>query len=202
MKKTSWLLLITIFALALLAAYNGTLEQNGARTAIRFLALGGFFLLCLSLIMGPLAVLWPKMFIELIESRRAVGIGAFIFLSLHFILAFSLYFGWNFGFVTSDFALVLATPGMLILFALTITSCDWAIQKLGMKNWKRVQYFIYLLFAISFAHFLLKASGPAFLPAPFPAWNLAEATMVLLGIMAIILQIAGFLERQKRASSG
>jgi len=200
MKKTSWLLLISIFAICLLAAYGGTLGQSGSKTMIRFLALGGFFLLCISLMLGPLAVLLPRIFADLLESRRAIGISAAIFIALHFMLAMMLYFGWNFDNVLGNFSLLIVVPAMIFLIPLTFTSSDWAIKKMGMKNWKLLQYLAYPLFILAFAHFLLEASGPAFLPPPFPAYNIAEAKMVGLGIITIILQIAGFATRRKRAS--
>ncbi|MFA5108748.1 MAG: ferric reductase-like transmembrane domain-containing protein [Candidatus Micrarchaeia archaeon] len=198
MQKTSWLMFIIVCALALLGAYQALIDQSAQRAVIRYMALSGFFLLCMTLIIGPLAVLFPQRFDAWVEPRRAVGLAAFVFIVLHLSLVMSLYFGWNFARVIANTGLAVATPAVIILFALTATSSDWAIKKIGFGKWKIIQEFNYAVFILVFAHFLIKASGPSVLPAGFPKWDWAELAMIGFGVATVVLQIAGFYARISR----
>ncbi len=89
MNKTDELFLAIIIVLAALAGYEALFPPPASTALIRFLALGGFFLVCAALSIGPLAVLSPKTFAAMMEPRRAVGIASFAFVLLHFLLVLS-----------------------------------------------------------------------------------------------------------------
>ncbi len=203
MQKSSFLFLLIIAGVALIGAYQALVPvQAGVPQAIiRFLALSAFFLLCVSLLIGPLAVLWPQKFVSLIEPRRAVGIAAFVFGTLHVFLAISIYFDWDIGAILTFMPLVIAIPAFFIMLALTLTACDFAVKKLGMANWKTIQRFAYLAFILLFAHFLLQATGLYSKDGKPVTLNIAELALVLLGIATIILQIVGFVTFRKRQAA-
>lgn len=186
--------LIFIFILLSLIFVFSIQEKTPTRSLIKFFGLVSFFLLSLSLIFGPLAVIWPNHFIKLLELRKTVGVAAFIFVLGHIFLTMQNYFGWN-------LAKAAASPGVLpgilasvVLFVLTITSFGFLSKLLEPKVWKGIHYFNYLAFALSFYHFLLKASGPN----QIFSYNYLEFFLILFGGLAIVLQIAGFVTRLKR----
>lgn len=205
MQKQSFLFLFLFMGVALLAAYQAFVPApiGVMQTAIRFLGLSSFFLLCVSLLIGPLAVLKPQAFAPLIEPRRAVGIAAFVFLLLHFILVAALYFNFDFTAIFSQLPLALAMPAFWAFFVITLVSSDWATNKLGMGKWKTIQRFVYPAFILSFVHFLLVSNGLYSRDGAAITPNFAEIALVALGAITVILQIIGFFTYRKRqAASG
>ena len=191
MNKTSFLCLLLLCGIALLGAHSAFSGAGAQTVAIRFLALSGYFLLCVSLIIGPLALFFPSL-AQLIEPRRAVGLAAFAFVALHVLLASGLYFNWNVAKIVAMAPLAVAVPAAIILLILALTSSNWAIAKMGMNAWKLVQRFVYLAFALVTVHFVLKANGLA-----ASNLNLAEAALLLLAAATVILQAAGFARRMR-----
>ncbi len=200
MNRTSEMFLVILVSIALLGAYHATLGLQGTVAMVRFLALSAFVLLCTALLIGPLAVLWPAQFAVLVEPRRAVGVSAFAFMLLHYLLVISLYFKFNISMVLNDFPLVIQIPSMLIFLAMTLTSTNWAVKKLGVANWKTLHKFVYLGFALTLAHFLLKSNGLPFISQKAVGLNIAEAAVLLLGLATIGLQVAGFLAKSKKSA--
>ena len=198
MHKTSFLFLLLLLGVALLGTYHALSGDSATVLAVRFLALCAFFLLCVSLMIGPLAVFWPHQFAPLIEPRRAVGLAAFLFGALHVLLALSLYFGWDVGAAVSFLPNLIAAPAAVILLAGALTSCDFAVNRLGMAKWKSIQRFVYAAFVLLLAHFLLESNGLFAKGGKAVPLNLAEAALVLLAAATIILQIAGFYTRISR----
>ena len=189
----------------MLAANQAFSALPAQRAVVQFLGLSSFFLLCVSLIVGPLAVLKPAMFAQLIEPRKAVGIAAFVFTALHALFVLSLYFKWDLASVFAFFPLVIALPAFVILLALALTSSDWATKKLGMANWKLLHRFVYIAFALSMWHFVLQANGlfsNPLIPGMVAFSNLAEIALLLLGLATIALQAAGFYVYGKRRAAG
>jgi DMSO/TMAO reductase YedYZ heme-binding membrane subunit len=165
----------------------------------RYFAMAGFFMLCVSLIIGPLVTLKPQEFGQLLEPRRAVGVIAFLFIAMHFVLVFALTQGFDISFTLNAPELFIGLPPLLVFFALAVTSSNAAIKALSFPNWKLLHRLTYSAFLLSFAHFLLKSNGlfvkvqggQTFL-------SLAEVLLVALGFATIILQAIGFLEKRKR----
>src|SRR3989338_2690102 len=128
MNRTSELYLAIVVAIALLGAYHASLGLQGAVAMVRFLALTAFVLLCSALIIGPLAVLWPAQFAVLIEPSRAVGVSAFVFTLLHYLLVISLFFKFNFAMVLNNFPLAIQIPSMVIFLAMALKNCSGPLQ--------------------------------------------------------------------------
>lgn len=197
MNKASFLFLLIIIALASLGAYHSLFPIPAEIAFTRFFALSGFLLICVSLIIGPLATIWPKSFALLIEPRRAVGIAAAAFAFIHVVISLGLTFGWNLNLLLGTPGFIVAVPATVLLFVLAATSADYAIKVLGPGLWKNVQRFNYLVFILSFAHFILKSNGLFTALQGKTFVNLAEVFCILLGTAAVVLQAAGFLTRRK-----
>jgi len=201
MQKTSFLFLLLLLGISLIGAYQALTGAPATAATARFLALSAFFLLCVSLMIGPLAVFQPEKFASLIEPRRAVGLAAFFFAALHIVVVISLYFGWDFASVLSFPQLVIAVPAAAILALLALTSCDYAVEKMGMAKWKTLQYLVYPSFILLFIHFMLKSNGLFAKQGAALSLNFSEAALLLFALATIALQVAGFYVRVKRKNA-
>lgn len=199
MNRQSEMWLIALAGIAALTYYNSLMDVPSMMALARALGLSGFYLLCLSLIIGPLYTIWPKEFGQIVEPRRALGIAAFIFIVLHYFIVISSYFNYDFSMVISETGLVIAVPALLIFLAMTLTSNNWAVGKMG-KHWKTLQRLVYIAFILSLAHFVLKANGLN--PGAKTGLNLAEAALLVLAAATIVLQIAGFMKKSSAKAKG
>ncbi len=199
MQKSSFLFLLIFCAIALLGAYQAS-QMGGSLTAfIRFTALVSYLLLCVSLIIGPLVVLRPTDFGQIVEPRRGIGIACFVFGAVHMFLVVAISMNWNLGPLLSSMDPLASVPGTILLLALAVTSSDYAIKVMGPGLWKNVQRLNYLAFIFISVHFIMKANGLSFLSGG-SRLNLAEAALLALGLATIGLQIAGFLVRRRKLS--
>ncbi len=196
-QKSSFLFLLILIGVALIGAYDAFFPLPASLIFIRFFALSALFLICVSLIIGPLAVIDIK-YASLIEPRRAVGITAFVFAAIHALLALDFTFGWNIGVALGFFPIMITIPAIIILLAMTLTSSDWAVKKMGMGKWKTLHYFIYPAFALLVAHFVLKSNGLLAKTKAGTFVNLAEAGVLILCAITVALQIYGFYLKRKR----
>lgn len=201
MQKPSWLFLVLFCGVALIGAYQSLLQIDGMTSFVRFFALAGYFLLCVSLMIGPLVVLWPKEYAQYVEPRRAVGLACFVFSIIHAILVLGPVWGWDFGLLLSGPGAIATIPATLILLALALTSSDYAIRVMGPVLWKNVQRFNYLAFVFSTVHFILLANGLFVQAGGKTSVNAAEVALLALGIATVGLQVAGFVAWRKRAAA-
>ncbi len=192
MKKTAGLWLSIIATLALLAGYQSLFPTPVQTSLERFLGLSAFVLLSITLALGPLAILFPEAFDEIKKQRRATGLAAFALLAGHslFIINERQY---SIPIIAADPKLLIAALALAVFAVLAATSNNFAIRAMGFANWKNLQRFSYLAFALSFLHFLQSANG-LFLPLGGGKTfaNLGEIFAILSGIAAIALQAAGF----------
>jgi len=195
MQKSSFLFLLILIGSALLAAYQTTLTDSPNQAMVRAMGLIGFFILCVSLMIGPLVVLNASFFAPLLEPRRAVGIAAFVFAAMHVLLMLGPYFNYTPAALVAFLPLQLGAAMMVLLVALTITSCDWAQKKLGTPVWKTIQRTNYIVFVLSFWHFVLLANG-----LNADKLNMSEAALILLGVITVILQLVGAWVRHTRGT--
>lgn len=194
--KTSYFFLAIIVVLTWFAA---VFAGSGAETLpsfTRFLAVGAMFLLSLSLAIGPAALIVPKEFAPLIEARRAVGVAAFVFVVGHVSVIAGPYFGYDFSKMLSTTPLIAGMAGYIIMIALTLTSTDFAIRKMGNPNWKLLQRATYIAFAVSFYHTVVQIQQ--FGLDANKQMNAAQIFVLLFSIFAVALQIYGFVIRKGR----
>lgn len=197
MDKQSFLFLSLICGISLIFAYEGIYPAYSGPSISAAMGLSAFLMLCASLLIGPLAVLFPKQAASLIQSRRAVGLAAFALALLHFLLAFSITLGWN-VYLLGSISFILGLAAVFIIFVLGITSNNWSERHLGYRAWKAIQRFNYLAFVLSFAHFIFQAKSLPFLLSSFPKVHWAEIFLLLLGLLTAGAQIAGFFVVRKR----
>lgn len=180
----------------MIGVYEALSGVQTVNAFVRFFALSAYFLLCISLIIGPLVTFWPKEYAQIIEPRRSVGLASVVFMLLHVFLVASSYFNWAIDQILSTVPLVIGAVALVIALILAITSCDYAVKVLGPVWWKRIQQINYLLFVLVSVHFVMKANGLFKTPI-----NLAEVALVILGLITVVMQIAGFVARRRKQPS-
>ncbi|MCX6803227.1 MAG: ferric reductase-like transmembrane domain-containing protein [Candidatus Diapherotrites archaeon] len=148
-----------IIALLLLLLYSFLFPLPPQTILIRFFALGGFFLLCVTLLIGPSFVCIGNNCSPLLKHRRRIGVLSFIFVATHFLLVLIYSYNLSLAPILSNVWALLAVPALIILFVLALTSVNKVIQVFGFSSWKLLQRFVYLAFVLSFIHFINDTNG-------------------------------------------
>src|SRR6266508_494409 len=148
-------LIIDFFNHNLTANPIQALEQRTGRHAIT--------LLVLSLACTPLNNLFGWR--ELIKRRRAFGLYAFLYASIHVLIFIDLDYGLAWSLIVQTIFekpyIVVGMLAFLMLIPLAFTSFDIWKKRLG-KNWKRLHQFIYLIAALAALHYAWGKKGDFF----------------------------------------
>lgn len=112
-------------------------------------------LLMLSLAVTPLNILFGWK--QILPLRKPLGLYAFLYVVLHFIIFFGLDYGFNLewtvdAILNKRFALV-GFIAFLLLTPLAATSTKWAMKKLG-KRWKTLHQIVYGIGILVIIHYL------------------------------------------------
>ena len=140
--------------------------------------LGLQFLLA-SLAITPLR----RLGLNLIRFRRALGLLAFSYVSLHLVAWVWLDMGLRWAEVTADLwkrpYVILGMVGFLTLLPLALTSSNWAIRRMGPKAWQRLHQLAYVAVIAGVLHLLLLVK----------VWTAEELTYAVLvvGLLAVRL---------------
>jgi sulfoxide reductase heme-binding subunit YedZ len=133
-------------------------------------AFGGasFFLLWFALVLGPLAVLFTFA-TKLLPLRREIGIWFFLLSAVHGYLILDGWVRWSlwefFGYqyfaevdmylrVESGFGVanLAGTIALFFAFLLAATSFQRVIDRIGIRSWKWLHMFVYVIFFLSAVH--------------------------------------------------
>ena len=150
-------------------------------------------LLILSLACTPIdEILGRKL---MLRVRRALGLYAFLYLSLHLLTVMGVDYGFNLALIVRAVLekrfVQVGLVTYLILLPLAITSTRGWIRRLG-KNWKRLHRLVYLAALLDVVHFVwvVKAGNPR--PLPFAA---VLALLLIVRIPAVRRAIVRLRER-------
>ena len=128
------------------------LEQRTGKYALFFLAA--------SLACTPLNTLFG--FREALRVRRALGLYAFFYASLHFLIFTGLDYGFAWKLVYNEIFrrpyILIGLAALTILLLLAATSFKWWMKRLG-KNWKRLHWLVYPAAVLVLIHFALAIKG-------------------------------------------
>jgi sulfoxide reductase heme-binding subunit YedZ len=149
------LLLIDLFSGNLTANPIQAMEQRTGRHAIT--------LLVLSLACTPLNNLFGWR--ELIKRRRALGLYAFLYATIHVIIFVDLDYGLAWSLILQTIIekpyIVVGVLSFLMLIPLAVTSFDVWKRRLG-KSWKRLHQMIYLIAPLVVLHYAWGKKGDFF----------------------------------------
>lgn len=128
------------------------LEQRTGRHAIT--------LLVLSLLCTPINTIFK--WSEPIKRRRALGVYAFLYATVHMIIFVDLDFGLAWSSVIKEVIekprLIVGVIAFILLIPLALTSFDIWKKRLG-KNWKRLHQLVYLIAPLVFLHYVWSKKG-------------------------------------------
>jgi methionine sulfoxide reductase heme-binding subunit len=156
-------------ALLCLRAARGTLGADPIAIALNQLGLLALIFLVASLAATPLKLTfewtWP------IRIRRMLGLFAFFYASLHFLLYAVVDQGLALGAIGKDIAergfIAVGFGAYLLLIPLAITSTAAMTKRLGAARWKRLHRLAYLAAILAAIHFVWRVKRDLTQPAAY-----------------------------------
>ncbi len=119
-----------------------------------------------------------------LHLRRAIGVSAFGFSFLHVVIAFFGQLGGfsGVGFLSSRYilALTLGVLGLIVLGSMAATSFDKVIDRMGIRNWKRLHRLVYIAGLAILVHIVMLGTHYAYGSSIFARITLAAMLFLLL----------------------
>ena len=147
---------------------TGSLGANPVEKLTRWTGMTALVLLLTSLAVSPVRRLtgWNP----LIKLRRPVGLFAFFYASIHFVIWFAFYNVFDLGYMWADIIeRRFVTAGMaafVVMLPLAATSTQWAIRKLK-KRWGILHRGAYLAGILGVVHYFWLVKADTRLPWVF-----------------------------------
>lgn len=134
---------------------SGTIGPDPVKGIELVLGLWGLRFLIAGLCVTPLR--WVGL--NLIRYRRALGLTAFFYISLHFTAWIALDMGLRWDQIAADLVkrwyIVIGMVGLLALIPLALTSNAASIRRLGAPAWQRLHRLTYLAVLAGVLHFVM-----------------------------------------------
>ncbi len=174
------------------SAVPGQLE----RAIILASSYSGATLIGLALMLGPIAVLFPKY--NQVGHRRTFGVWGFTFIISHVIWVF-IYYQFTLQSFLSNLdpfqnAIIFGALAFACYVPMYLTSTDWAVARLGFRRWKTIHRIVYLAFLFSSLHFIRIVS----LNANPLIWNYSKALLMAVTAVAYALELAAYAKYMRR----
>lgn len=181
-------------------ALNNDLTANPIQDITFRTGKAALVLLVLSLAATPANTLLG--FKQAIKVRRALGLYAFMYVTLHFLTFIGLDYGFDLGLILEAvfekrYALVGFTAGLLLL-PLALTSTRASMKKLG-KNWKRLHQLVYIAAPLAVVHYIWLVKSDIRQPLAFGAAVLLLLATRLPPVRRAVTALRGRLSRRSRA---
>ncbi|HTP08264.1 MAG TPA: protein-methionine-sulfoxide reductase heme-binding subunit MsrQ [Anaerolineae bacterium] len=177
----AWIPLIVL----IIDAINGNLTFNPIQAATQRTGDTAIILLGLSLACSPISTYlgWK----DAIKLRRALGLYAFMYAAIHFVIFAVIDFGLQFNFIIPEFLqkyyLWVGLPAFIILCALAATSFRWAMRRMR-RNWTRLHRYVYLGAILVVLHLALVIKGD-FFRLGGDVWKPVVATIIIGGLLIV-----------------
>ncbi|HEY5902726.1 MAG TPA: protein-methionine-sulfoxide reductase heme-binding subunit MsrQ [Anaerolineales bacterium] len=143
---------------------NDNLTANPIQAMEQRMGLAAITLLMLSLACTPMSSLFGWR--EPIKRRRALGLYAFMYATIHVIIFMDLDYGLAWSLIIETIFqkpyIILGVAAFLMLIPLAMTSFDIWKQRMG-QNWKRLHRLIYFIAPMALLHFAWGKKGTFFL---------------------------------------
>lgn len=203
---------LRIAALALLlfplakALFDAGVIANGARPLNDLIHRAGFWAL---IFLGVTLAVTPfrriARFGNLIDARRMLGVGTFLYVAAHLVLYFAdqrYDIAKIFHELTTRVYLIVGGIAWLGLAALAVTSTDGMVRRLGGKGWRRLHQAIYAIALLALVHYFQQTkadlSVPVFAAGLFTwligyrllAWWLDKGELSSLSLLALSIVVA------------
>src|SRR6266481_9292600 len=164
-------------------AYHHRLGANPVNFAILTTGMSALTFLLLTLAVTPLRKITGLNWI--IFSRRTLGLYAFFYASLHFLIFFSLDRSLSVSGTLSEVVkrkyLLLGITGLVVMVPLAITSTNAMIKRLGGKRWRALHRLAYVAALAGVIHYYMQVKADVHQPLAF-----AAALATLLGYRLMV----------------
>jgi len=164
-------------------AWHHKLGANPVNFAIHTTGLMALIFLMLTLLVTPLRKISGWNWI--IFSRRTLGLYAFFYALLHFLIFFSLDRGFSIPSTLSEMVkrkyLVIGSIGLLVMVPLAVTSTNAMIKRLGGKRWRALHRLAYVAAIAGAIHYYMQVKADVRQPLAF-----AAVLAVLLGYRLVV----------------
>lgn len=207
LRITALAFLLVPAALALYAWYTHALAPRLLNDLVHRTGYWALIFMLASLAITPLRR--SGRFSGLLDVRRLIGVGAFVYATLHILLYIA---DEKFDLVKVALEIVkrlYLTIGFIAwlgLLALAITSNDTMVKKLGAVRWRRLHQATYAVAFLSLIHFFQQTKADFTLPATIcglfgwlmvyravAAWRGADLSTTTLLVMTLCTALATFL---------
>lgn len=152
-------------------AWHHKLGANPVNFAILTTGILALIFLLLTLAVTPLRKITGLNWI--IFSRRTLGLYAFFYASLHFLIFFSLDRGFSVSGTLSEMVkrkyLLVGITGLLVMLPLALTSTNAMIKRLGGKRWRALHRLSYVAAIAGVIHYYMQAKKDVRQPLAFAA---------------------------------
>ena len=163
-------------------AWHHRLGANPVNFAMLTTGMSALIFLLLTLAVTPVRKLTGLNWI--IFSRRTLGLYAFFYALLHFLIFFSLDRSFSVSGTLSEMVkrkyLLVGITGLLVMVPLAVTSTNTMIKRLGGKRWRALHRLAYVAAIAGVLHYYMQAKKDVRQPLAF-----AAVLAVLLGYRLI-----------------
>jgi sulfoxide reductase heme-binding subunit YedZ len=160
-KPVLWLLCVLPFVWLVWGAVNDALGANPAEYLIRTTGDWTLRLLCITLAVTPLRVMFGLP--ELAKLRRLLGLFTYFYVVFHLLCYSWLDMGFEWGDIVEDIAkrpfILVGFSAFVLLTPLALTSFNRAIRCLGAKRWQWLHRLVYAVAVLAVLHFFWMRAG-------------------------------------------
>jgi sulfoxide reductase heme-binding subunit YedZ len=160
-KPVLWLLCMLPFVWLVWGAANDALGANPAEYLIRATGDWTLRLLCMTLAVTPLRVIFGQP--PLAKFRRMLGLFTYFYVVLHLLCYSWLDMGFEWGDIAADIAkrpfILVGFSAFVMLTPLAMTSFNRAIRWLGAKRWQWLHRLVYAVAVLAVLHFFWMRAG-------------------------------------------
>jgi len=164
-------------------AWHHQLGANPVNFAILTTGLLALIFLLLTLLVTPLRKLSGWNWI--IFSRRTLGLYAFFYASLHFLIFFCFDRSFSVSGTLSEMVkrkyLMVGATGLLVMVPLAVTSTNAMIKRLGGKRWRALHRLAYVAAVAGVLHYYMQVKADVRQPLAF-----ATVLAILLGYRLVV----------------
>jgi sulfoxide reductase heme-binding subunit YedZ len=179
LKTLTWIACLWPFAVLVFEAVNNSLGADPTAHIELTTGYTTLMLLTITLAVTPVRRLLPRLS-WLIKFRRLLGLFAFFYATVHMLAYVGLYAGFSVQAMLDDIAkrrfITMGVTAFLLLVPLALTSTNWAIRKLGGKQWNRLHKLAYVATVCGIIHYWWQVKTGVLLPLPF---TVAVAVLLL-----------------------
>lgn len=191
LKTLTWLACLGPAGLLTYQAITNTLGPDPTSKLALTTGYNTLLLLILSLAITPVRRLSPRLN-WLIKFRRLLGLFAFFYGTVHMLIYVALYSNFDVQAMLDDIArrrfITVGVAAWLLLVPLAATSTNWAIRKMGGKNWGRLHCLVYVAAVCGIIHYWWQVKTGVLSPlrltvvlavllAARPVWSLWQKRM-------------------------